>query len=189
MRGLEKVAERLEGLVEDGQAATAASLYELFLAGAYEKAEEIDDSGGSLGMFVTDLFCGWARARQVSAADPQETIDLLLGWMDGDDYGFLSILSTLLSALHCCLLPCMADAGDWHGFERHLRAAEKLMEKTGIIDDAMAGVARLAAKQATEAGRNGLASRCYEVAGRIYVAPRRKRDAAIVQVAKRPLGT
>ena len=89
VRGLEEVAQRLEELVEDGgQAATAASLYELFLAGAYEKAEEIDDSGGSLGMFVTDLFCGWTRARQAAAADPEETIDLLLGWMDGDDYGF-----------------------------------------------------------------------------------------------------
>lgn len=86
--GLEDVAERLEALVEGGKAATAASLYELFLAGVYEKAEEIDDSGGSLGMFATDLFCGWARARQAAATDPEETIDILLGWMDGDDYGF-----------------------------------------------------------------------------------------------------
>ena len=31
----------------------------LYLEGHYEKAEEIDDSGGELGMFFEELFCSW----------------------------------------------------------------------------------------------------------------------------------
>jgi hypothetical protein len=33
----------------------AVTLYELFLAGCYEKAEELDDSSGGFGMFVEGL--------------------------------------------------------------------------------------------------------------------------------------
>ena len=66
----------------------AASLYETFIAGCYEKAEEVDDSSGSFGQSVGRLCCGWAAARQASGADPQETASRLLGWMDDDPYGF-----------------------------------------------------------------------------------------------------
>ena len=41
--------------------AQAVSLYETFLAGCYEKAEEIDGSSGSFGQFVGELYCGWMR--------------------------------------------------------------------------------------------------------------------------------
>ena len=47
--------------------ARAVALYETFLAGCYEKVEELDDSSGSFGQFVDGLFCGW---------------------MDDDPYGF-----------------------------------------------------------------------------------------------------
>jgi hypothetical protein len=63
-------------------------LYELFLAGCYEKAEEIDDSSGNLGMFFKDLFCGWIKARQAAGRDLAETIHDIMAWMDRDDYGF-----------------------------------------------------------------------------------------------------
>lgn len=66
----------------------AVSLYETFLAGCNEKAEEIDDSSGSLGQFVDELFCGWIKARQAAGADPDETATRLLAWMDDDPYGF-----------------------------------------------------------------------------------------------------
>jgi len=42
----------------------AVTLYETFLAGCYEKAEELDDSSGSFGSFVGSLFCGWATGDQ-----------------------------------------------------------------------------------------------------------------------------
>ncbi len=66
----------------------AVTLYETFLAGCNEKAEEIDDSSGSLGQFVDELFCGWIKARQAAGADPDETATRLLAWMDDDPYGF-----------------------------------------------------------------------------------------------------
>ena len=66
----------------------AVSLYETFLAGCNLKAEEIDDSSGSLGQFVDELFCGWIKTRQAAGADPDETATRLLAWMDDDPYGF-----------------------------------------------------------------------------------------------------
>lgn len=74
-----------DGAVLVGSApARAVTLYESFLAGCFEKAEEVDDSGGAFGMGVTDLFGGWIRARQ----DAAEIASRLLGWMDDDPYGF-----------------------------------------------------------------------------------------------------
>lgn len=66
----------------------ATALYETFLAGCYEKAEEIDDSLGNLGMFVEGLVCGWIKARQAAEADARDTAGRLLAWMDNDPYGF-----------------------------------------------------------------------------------------------------
>ncbi len=83
--GLEEVAARIADLHGDEG---APDLYETFIAGCYEKAEEIDDSSGNLGMFVDDLFSGWIKARQAIGSDPDETADLLVSWMENDDYGF-----------------------------------------------------------------------------------------------------
>ena len=89
--GLEEVAGQLEKLVgSDPQ--RAVSLYETFLAGCYEKTEEIDDSGGNFQTFVVSLYCGWIRARQAASADADETSRLLLGRMENDPYGFASTL-------------------------------------------------------------------------------------------------
>jgi len=88
VRRVEEVAAEVKGLISDGLAADAVSLYETFIAASYEKAEEIDDSSGSFGMFVDELFCDWVRARQAAKARPEETVELLLTWMEDDDYGF-----------------------------------------------------------------------------------------------------
>jgi tetratricopeptide (TPR) repeat protein len=66
----------------------AARLFEIFIAACLEKAEEIDDSGGSFGMLVDDLFRGWIQARQAAGADREETAKSLLAWMKDDPYGF-----------------------------------------------------------------------------------------------------
>lgn len=68
--------------------ACGVALYETFLAGCYAKAEEIDDSSGSFGQFVSEIFCGWITARQKGGAHPDETASRLIGWMDDDPYGF-----------------------------------------------------------------------------------------------------
>ncbi|MBE0618266.1 MAG: hypothetical protein IH608_10115 [Proteobacteria bacterium] len=86
--GLEEVAAQI-GSLESAEPARAASLYEAFLAGCYEKAEEIDDSAGSFGQFIEDLFRGWIRARRVAGENPDDTITCLLAWLDEDPYGFL----------------------------------------------------------------------------------------------------
>jgi hypothetical protein len=84
---LEAAEKRIASLVPT-EPKIAVSLYETFLADCNEKAEEIDDSSGSLGQFVDELFCGWIKARQAAGADPDETATRLLAWMDDDPYGF-----------------------------------------------------------------------------------------------------
>jgi len=88
VRDLEDVKHKIDALVKDGEAERAVSLYKLFLSGCYEKADEIDDSGGNLGMFFEDLFCAWIAARQKAKYNPAETVQNILRWMDNDDYGF-----------------------------------------------------------------------------------------------------
>jgi uncharacterized protein DUF6880 len=89
VQGLEDVASRIESLVGTASA-RAVALFETFLAGCYEKAEEIDDSDGRLGMFVERLYCGWIKARQAAGMDRDETAKFLLARMDDDPYGFSS---------------------------------------------------------------------------------------------------
>jgi len=83
--------EELEAEVSkdlSGQPERAAAQYELLLAACYEKTDELDDSSGSLAMFVESLFCGWVRARQAAKADPEQTATWLLVRMDDDPHGY-----------------------------------------------------------------------------------------------------
>jgi len=83
---LDKIAAKIAELIGNDPA-QAISLYETFLAACYVKIEELDDSSGSFGQFVCDLYCGWVRARQKDGADADETASRLILWMDQDDYG------------------------------------------------------------------------------------------------------
>ncbi len=87
VRDLEEIAASIANLMQRDPA-RAIILYETFLAGCYEKVEELDDSSGSFGQFVADLYCGWIEARQAAGADPDDTATRLLAWMDDDPYGF-----------------------------------------------------------------------------------------------------
>lgn len=82
------VQKKLDALVAGGEAERAIGLFEIFLAGCYEKADEIDDSGGSFGDFFQDLLCSWIKARTKAGCDPVETVKQILGWMENDNYGF-----------------------------------------------------------------------------------------------------
>jgi len=88
VRDLEQIEEKLAALVADGEAERAVGLYEAFLAGCYEKIDECDDSGGYLGMFWDELFCGWVKARQAAGHPAAETIQQILKWKENDRYGF-----------------------------------------------------------------------------------------------------
>ena len=85
---LEDIKNKIDDLMESGEADRAVRLYEMFLSGCYEKAEEIDDSGGNLGMFFQDLFLSWIKARQKARHAAEETVGEILNWMENDDYGF-----------------------------------------------------------------------------------------------------
>src|ERR1017187_7223992 len=84
---LEEVAAGI-GKLAGADPVRATALYETFLAGCYEKAEELDDSSGSFRQFVGELICGWIKARQASGAEADETAAILLARMDDDPYGF-----------------------------------------------------------------------------------------------------
>ena len=88
VRDLEMVESKLAALVADGEAERTVGLYEVFLAGCYEKIEECDDSGGCLGMFWDDLFCGWVKARQAAGRPAADTVRQILKWKENDHYGF-----------------------------------------------------------------------------------------------------
>jgi hypothetical protein len=87
VEGLDRLEDKIAKLVRSTPA-RAVALYETFLAGAYQKAEELDDSSGNFGMFVDGLFRGWVKARQAAGADPDETARRLVAWMDDDPYPF-----------------------------------------------------------------------------------------------------
>ncbi len=88
VRHLEQVEKKLAALVTGEEAERTVGLYEAFLAGCYEKIEECDDSGGYLGMFWGNLFCGWLKARQAAGCPSSETVQQILKWKGSDDYGF-----------------------------------------------------------------------------------------------------
>ncbi len=85
---LEDIKDKIDDLMESGEADRAVRMYELFLSGCYEKADEIDDSGGNLGMFFQDLFLSWITARQKAGRAAEKTVGEILNWMENDDYGF-----------------------------------------------------------------------------------------------------
>lgn len=84
---LEELLSEVVGLVHE-EPSDAVALLETLLAAAYEKTEEVHDSSGEFGTFVKALFVEWVRARQEANANAEETIRLLLRWIDSDDYGY-----------------------------------------------------------------------------------------------------
>ncbi len=84
---LERVAQSIDRLVAT-DAMRGVPLYETFLAGCYEKSNEIDDSSGSFGDFMQGLCCRWIRARQTAGAPADDTVSTLLRWKDKDRYGY-----------------------------------------------------------------------------------------------------
>ena len=128
---LEKVRERIAGIIET-EPERAIALYETFIAGCYEKAEEVDDSTGSFGAFGGSLFSGWVTARQAAGADPADTVARLLAWMDSDQYGLCSGIETDIAS-------ALDDTGRtaWAAqIERLLDAGAQQSQKTALHNPA-----------------------------------------------------
>ena len=98
---LERVKDNIDALLKDEKVKQAATLYEIFLSGCYEKADEIDDSGGDLGIFFEELFCSWIEARQKAKCDSQETINQVLKWRENDEYGFCHNIEKSIVKIFC----------------------------------------------------------------------------------------
>ncbi len=94
---LEQVANGIKELIA-AEPSRAVTLCEVFLAGCYAKAEQLDDSSGNFGMFVKSLICLWIKGRQAEGIDPDGTAGTLLRWMDDDPYAFCYEIEKDISA-------------------------------------------------------------------------------------------
>ena len=109
--GLEAVRTEIRNAIEEPQTLRAIGLLELFIAGCYEKSEEIHDSSNDFGRFVGTLFCDWIRARQVADSPAGDTVRMLLSWMARDDYGYCDHLeSAAVEVLDCRGLAALEQA-------------------------------------------------------------------------------
>jgi len=126
---LDDVKAELDNLMEQGDAVRVVRLYELFIAGSYEKMEEIDDSSGNMGMFFDDLFCSWVIARQRAGLDPKETVNQMLKIMDNDDYGVCYEVETDLVTILGKAEMLYFEETIYHRFEKSF-SQEKGHEKT-----------------------------------------------------------
>ncbi|HMS17461.1 MAG TPA: hypothetical protein PKA37_11520 [Planctomycetota bacterium] len=83
----------VDPLIRQETAKRAVDVIEVFIAGCFEKADELDDSHGEMAQLVCNLFCEWIRARQLVGADPSETAEALISWKKDDDYGYTAYLN------------------------------------------------------------------------------------------------
>jgi hypothetical protein len=86
VHNLDRVQEKVAGLVKAGEAQRAVRLYEIFLSGVYAKIEEADDECDLANLFHR-LACGWIQARQAAGCPAEETVSQLFNWIKNDDYG------------------------------------------------------------------------------------------------------
>ena len=82
IHGLEELKIGLNSLIEEGESERAVKIYERLLDGCSEKAEEIDDSSGTLGMFFSEAFCSWIKARQKAGYNADDTVRTILNWIE-----------------------------------------------------------------------------------------------------------
>ena len=185
---LEEVESDIAPLLESAPD-RAVALYEAFLAGCYEKVEELDDSSGAFGMFVEELFCGWVKARQAAGAAPEETAARLLGWMDDDPYGFCYGLETKVASVldKAGLAALVAQVRERFTSSKQRRWAEVLRALHIGQKDIAAYV--------TLAQQTGLSTKDCHAVARMLIAKRKPEEAlswverGIEIVAKDPRGS
>ena len=185
---LEEVERDIAPLLESAPD-RAVALYEAFLAGCYEKVEELDDSSGAFGMFVEELFCGWVKARQAAGAAPEETAARLLVWMDDDPYGFCYGLETKVASVldKAGLAALVAQVRERFTSSKQRRWAEVLRALHIGQKDIAAYV--------TLAQQTGLSAKDCHAVARMLIAKRKPEEAlswverGIEIVAKDPRGS
>ena len=83
----------------------------------------------------------------------------------------------LLGVLHVALLPCLARAGEWAGYDRNLVRAGQLLKATGLVDVDVARAAERGGTLALEAGRPDAARAGLELARAQWTALHRPGEA------------
>lgn len=78
----------IDTLRSSGLANDAAHLYEIFLAGSFEKANEVDDSDGDFAFWIRDLLSDLVESLQEGEHPPDKIAAKIVGWIDKDEYGF-----------------------------------------------------------------------------------------------------
>jgi hypothetical protein len=130
VNGLEAAASRIEQLIESDPK-RACYLYQTFLAGCTAKANELDDSSGNFGQFAGDVICGWIKARCAGDLDRDETVVLLLGWMDDDPFAFFHDLEKpVIEAF---------DRSGLAAFERRVRSRFEALLAVAPVPGALPG--------------------------------------------------
>jgi hypothetical protein len=130
VNGLEALASRIEQLIQSDPK-RACALYETFLAGCTAKANELDDSSGNFGQFVGDVICGWIKARCAGDLDRDETVVMLLGWMDDDPFAFFHDLEKPLVEAY--------DRSGLAAFERRVRSRFEALLVVAPVPGALPG--------------------------------------------------
>lgn len=75
-------------------------IFDIFIAGCFEKSEEVDDSGDDLGSFLNDLVCSWTKCCEAAGISGDEYLKKLKRWMDVDNIGyFYDLECTIIPAL------------------------------------------------------------------------------------------
>jgi tetratricopeptide (TPR) repeat protein len=180
---LDQVERKLQALVAGGEAERARVLYEVFLAGCYEKIEEVDDSSGGLSMFWDSLFRGWVLARQSSGCPAAETVRLILKWKATDAYGYCHDIEKEVSGI--------LDAEGYDLLVAHMQRSlkEKIAKAQGEAADRFSesGIAaQIASGALKEVYRaRGDVSSYAELAERTGLTPRDCERLAEMEKAKR----
>ena len=75
-----------------------------------------------------------------------------------------------LGYFHTALLPCLAHAGDWAGWDRHAARAAECIAESGAVDRDLARPAQQAGDLATAAGQDERARAAYRIARAQWLA-------------------
>ena len=78
----------IDNLRSKGQFSDAARLFEIFLAGSFEKADEADDSSGDVAFWIRGLMTDIVETLQDGQEIPEKIAAKIIGWLDKDGHGF-----------------------------------------------------------------------------------------------------
>jgi hypothetical protein len=89
----------IDNLRSAGKQTEAIQLYEIFLAGSFVKADEVDDSCGDMADWIRLLMTDIVETRQESCEAPTRIAAKIIEWCDKDRCGFTDHFDQVLFAI------------------------------------------------------------------------------------------